>query len=162
MTTPPEIKESLIEIYDANWDTANVAKPLDIKTESFSEVYPDGITLPAMTIPTTTENSVGETGYAAMSNSGPVQQKVGQAQVNLWITKEAAHDLGTYDDNIISPEGWLDRARKEAGRITRQKVILLPGYDYIAWDSGQDRHEKDRQPVIFRRMSFVKYSYKTR
>lgn len=160
--TPPDIKTALIDIYNANWNTANAAKPLEFKTESFSEVYPDGITLPAVTVPTASEESVGETGYSGMSNDGPVQEYVGQAQVNLWITKETAHDLGTYDGEIISPEGYLERARQELGRITRQKVIQLPGYDYIAWDSGQDRHERDRQPVIFRRMSFVKYSYKKR
>lgn len=160
--TPPDIKTSLIDIYDSEWDTSNAAKPKNIKTQAFAEVYPDGVTLPAMTIPTTTEDAVGETGYSGMSNDGPVQQYVGQAQVNLWITAAAAHDLGTYDDETISPEGWLERARQEAGRITRQKVILLDGYDYIAWQSGDDRHERDRQPVIFRRMCFVQYSYKKR
>lgn len=160
--TPPDIKKSLIDIYETNWKTANAVKPLEFKTKSFSEVYPDGITLPCLTAPQATESSIGETGYSAMSNNGPVQQYTGQAQVNLWVTKEAAHDLGTYDGNIISPEAWLERARQELGRITREKVIELPGYDYIAWDSGQDRHEKDRQPVMFRRMSFVKYSYKKR
>lgn len=154
MSDPPPIKLKLVEIYDDNWDEDNVIKPVTITTEAFES----GFTTPAISIPTATETSVGESGYKYMSNTGPVQQKIGEAQVNIWVTVPAIQDI----DETINAEDWLDRARQEVGRITINHVVGLSGYDYIAWDSGQDRHELKKDPVVYRRMSFVKYAYKKR
>ena len=152
MSRPP-IKLKLTEIYDANWNGGDVTiiKPT-ITTEAFAE----GFDTPALTVPVATEHSVGETGYKWMSNQGPVQQKRGEVQVNLWVTADGIHAI----DTSVNPEDWLKRARQEIGRITLDKVVSLSGYDYIAWDNGEDRHEKDKRPIIYRRRMGIKYSYK--
>lgn len=152
LTIPPPIKFKLVDIYDTNWKSTNAIEPLEIDTGRYNET----LNVPQLTVSTSTESAEGLTGFKYMSNSGPIQKKNGRVQVNLWTTAEAIHAV----DTSVSPEGWLERARQELGRITRTYVVSLPGYDSVAWDSGQDRHESDREPTLYRRMCFVTYSYK--
>lgn len=147
-----EIKYALVEMYNAHWNEDNAIKPIRITTEAFAS----GLEVPALTVPRATEAAEGQTGYRWMSNDGPVQQKRGEAQVNLWTTKESIQAI----DQTVNVEDWLERARQEIGRITVERVIGLSGYDYIAWGDGEDRHEEDKDPMIYRRMMFVRYSYK--
>ena len=95
--------------------------------------------------------STGRTGYFGLSTGGvPVQYWDGSIAINCWVTRE-----GT----TVNPKLLIEQFVKEIKRIVRANYDNVTGLDYIAWQGGFDRVEKDKTPVVFRYVGQVGLGY---